>query len=114
MASTLGFTVMASVTASTKRHGAVGSTTGLRAAAATNIASLKCTPLDPVDAELKQRLGLDTPHQLLQTYVDGGLDIKVGDILVVSSVEYPIKRCGKWDWRLTGSNFVALVVEDLD
>jgi hypothetical protein len=113
MASTLGFTVLASVTASTKRRAAVAAS-GLRAAAATNIASLKCTPLDPVDAELKKRLGLDTPHTLLQTYVDGGLDIKVGDILVVSGVEYPIKACGKWTWRLTGSNFVALVVEDLD
>ncbi len=113
MATTLSFTVMATVTASTKRHAAV-TAGGLRVAATTSIASFKCTPLDPVDAELKQRLGLDTPHQLLQTYADAGLDIKVGDILVVSTVEYPIKACGKWGWRLTDSSFVALVVEDLD
>ncbi len=113
MASTLGFAVLATVTASTKRYGAVAAT-GLQAAAAASIVSLKCTPLDPVDPELKKRLGLETPHTLLQTYVDAGLDIKVGDILVVSNVEYPIKACGSWSWRLTGSTFVALVVEALD
>jgi len=114
MANTLSFTVLASVTASTKRFASVGASTGLRSAATTSIASLKCTPLDPVDPETKQRLGLDTPHTLLQCYVDAGLDIRAGDILVVDSVEYPIKVCGTWTWRLTGSNFKALVVEDLD
>jgi hypothetical protein len=34
-----------------------------------HIAGLRATPLDPVDAELKQRLGLETPHQVRQTFL---------------------------------------------
>jgi len=80
---------------------------------AENIASLSCTPLDPVDAELRTRLGLDTPHELLQTFVEGGLDIEEGDVLVVGSTEYPIRAVEDWDWRPDGAEYDRLVVEDL-
>ncbi len=52
------------VTASTKRS---NRTTGL----AVNLTNVKCTPLDPVDPELKMRLDLKTPGELLQTFADG-------------------------------------------
>ena len=106
---TPAFDNMASVTASTKRPPAVSS--GKRGAPVENVASLSCTPLDPVDPELRQRLGLDTPHELLQTFVDDGVDIVEGDILVVSSTEYPIKAVGSWTWQST--SYVHLVLEDL-
>jgi hypothetical protein len=64
---TNGFTKMATVTASTKRSPAVSG--GKIGTPVTNISSLTCTPLDPVDPELRQRLGLDTPHEVLQVYV---------------------------------------------
>lgn len=101
------------VTASTKRAPVIAG--GKRGAAATNVASLLCTPLDPVDSalssELRQRLALNTPHLLLQTFVAANLDIERGDILVVGSEEYPIRSCAEWAWR--GSVYRHLVVEDL-
>jgi hypothetical protein len=64
------FPILATVTASTKRPPAVAS--GLRGDAVTKIASLKCTPLDTVSADVALRAGLNTPHNVLQTFCDGG------------------------------------------
>ncbi len=58
------------ITASTKRTPAMAG--GKRGAPTTNLATLTCTPLDPVDSELAKRLELDTPHELLQSFADGG------------------------------------------
>jgi hypothetical protein len=66
----LGWSILATVTASTKRPPAVSS--GKRGSAATQISSLMCTPLDTVSADVALRAGLDTPHNVLQTFVDGG------------------------------------------
>ncbi len=105
------FAHLATVTASTKRPAAPVS--GKTTTPAAKLASLKCTPLDPVDAELSKRLGLDTPHELLQTFVDGGLDIREGDTLTVGSVDYPIRACEDWTWPVGGLAYRRLVVEDL-
>jgi len=111
MAGSGSFARLASVTASTKRPPTISS--GKRGAPATNVASLKCTPLDPVDAELRQRLALDTPHELLQTFVDNGVDIVEGDLLVVGSTEYPIRSVGDWYWSPLSADYVRLILEDL-
>lgn len=101
------------VTASTKRAPAIAG--GKRGVAATWITTLLCTPLDPLDSalssELRQRLALNTPHQLLQTFVEADLDIERGDVLVVGSAEYPIRSCAEWEWR--GTTYRHLVIEDL-
>jgi hypothetical protein len=106
-----GFEIFATVTASTKRPAAP--TSGKTSAPVTNVASLSCTPLDPVDAELSRRLGLDTPGEVLQTFVDGGLDIREGDYLMVAGVDYPIRACEDWTWPVDGLAFRRLIVEDL-
>lgn len=97
------------VTAATKRSPVL--TGGKRGVAATKIASLQCMPLDPVEAELRQRLALNTPHELLQTCVGAGLDIREGDVLVVAGTDYPIRDVGEWAWR--GGLFMRLILEDL-
>jgi len=103
------FDQLASVTASTKRLGAVVS--GLEAAPATNIVSLTCLPLDPVDPDLIQIEGLAW-HELLQTAVDGGLDIIEGDILVVGSSEYPVRAVADWTWPPNAKAYRILFLED--
>lgn len=110
--SSRSFARMATVTASTKRSPIISG--GKRGAPATQEASFACTPLDPIDSEVRQRLMLDTPNVILETFVenaDGSLDILVGDILVVGSVEYPIKACEDWYWR--GTTYRHLFVEKL-
>ena len=107
----LGFARMATVTASTKRPPAMVS--GIRGAAETNLSSLACLPLDPVDAELRGRMAIETPHEVLQTFVQGGLDIVEGDVLVVGSREYPIRAVEEWTWPPDSADYLRLVVEEL-
>ena len=108
-----GFSRMATVTASTKRAPAVSG--GKRGAPTTNLTGLKVTPLDPVDPELRQRLALDTPHELLQTFVEkvdgSSMDIREGDILVVGTTEYPIRAVAEWVYR--NGVYLQLILEDL-
>ncbi|GIK42444.1 MAG: hypothetical protein BroJett011_62770 [Chloroflexota bacterium] len=102
------FERQATVTASTKRSPNVSG--GKRGAPATNIATLACTPLDPVQPEIAFRQGLENPFELLETFVDGGLDIREGDILVVGSTEYAIKAAAEWTWR--DSEYLRLLLEE--
>lgn len=106
---TSAFDRVANVTASTKRPPAVSS--GKRGAPVAHLASLKCTPLDPVDAEIRQRVTVESPHELLQTFVDRAADILPGDLLVVMGKEYPIRSVADWGWG--SSSYRHLVVEDL-
>lgn len=108
--SSASFAAWATVTASTKRLPAVSG--GKRGAAVTNLASLAIVPLMPVDAELRQRLGLASAHELLQTFVDGtGADVAEGDVLVVGGTEYPVRSVA--DWPGADIGFKHIVVEEL-
>lgn len=109
------FSRMANVTAATKRPPALDAN-GQRGEPASNIASLSCTPLDPADGEQARDLAirlsrvLESPIQILQTFVDASLDIVEGDVLVVSSREYPIRGVNNWSWR--GARYLHLLLED--
>lgn len=104
------FAELASVTASTKRSGGIAS--GLEAAYAENIASLKCLPLDPVNPEMAQDIGGATWRELLQTATEGGLDIKEGDLLVVAGTEYPIRSVAEWTWPPDATDYMILILQD--
>ena len=104
------FSLMATVTASTKRPPDVSG--GKRSAPATNVASLSCLPLDPVDSEIRERLGLESPMELLQTFVQGGLDIVEGDILCVGTSEYDIRAVGDWTWPADSADYLHLILEE--
>lgn len=67
---TPGFRRMAVESASTKRPPTLSG--GKRSAATTNLSGLKCTPLDPVSSEIQKRIALDTPMELLQTFITDG------------------------------------------
>lgn len=108
--SSIAFTRLASVSASTKRLPAAD-VNGIIGSPSEQVASLVCTPLDPVDSELRQRLGIDSPHELLQTFTEE-TGILEGDIFVVSGTEYPVKSCAEWtDFR--GDTYLHLILEHL-
>lgn len=109
MSTSKSFALWTSVTASTKRNPAIAS--GKRGAAVTNISSLKCTQLDPVNPEIAERLGLGTPHEALETFVDTDLDIIEGDFLIVGTKTYPIRSVAEWTWR--GAEYLHLIIEEL-
>lgn len=64
-ASSPSFSGLATVTASTKR---ASISSGKRGTPTQNLASVSILPLMPVDPEIRQRLALDTPHELAQTF----------------------------------------------
>ncbi len=111
------FARLAVITASTKRPPAIGSD-GRRGLPTARLGLVKCWPLDPAEQQrvrdLAARLGmaLDAPLDVLQTMTDGNQDIKEGDILVVNSIEYPIRNVDDWYWR--GSKYLVLLVEAQD
>lgn len=107
----IAFKRMATVMASTKRAPAMSSA-GKVGEPVLKIPAMACTPLDPVNTELAQRLAVDTPHTLLQCFADGALlDVLNGDFLVVNDRSYPIKSVAPWVGF--GGRFIHLVVEDL-
>ncbi len=100
---------MTSVIASTKRSQV---TIGKRTEPTLFLALVKCAPLDPVDPETKERMRLDSPYGLLQTFTDdAGYDIRKGDVLVVGNKEYPIKEVAVW--AVGSSKFLHLFLEEL-
>ncbi len=73
--------------------------------------AILCTPLDPVNAETAARAGLSTPHGVLRTFADAGLDVRAGDYLVVDGRQYPVRSAASWTWR--GDKFQELILEEL-
>lgn len=59
-----GFTRRATISATTKRT--------KKGEPTAHLTGLTCTPLDPVDPETRRRLALETPHELLQTFLADG------------------------------------------
>lgn len=111
MMTSASFSHMATVTASVKRPPVVSG--GKRGTPVAHIASLKCFPLDPLtDAEIVNQLNLMTPQEVLQTYVQDGLDIVEGDVLVVSGVDYQIRAVEDWDWP-PNDTFLRLTLTEI-
>ena len=106
----LAFVRMATGRAVTKRPPALAG--GRRGEPALHLADIACTPLDPVTAELAARLGLETPHTLRQTFVDGTLDVAGGDVLVVGDRDYPVRAVEPYEWS-PGTTYLRLVLEVL-
>ena len=95
-----------SETASTKRDTLAGG----KFTPAVNLAVVSITSPYPADPELRQRLELDTPHELLEVFT-ASVDIREGDILTYAGVDYPIRSCA--NWPAGDSRFLRLIVEDL-
>lgn len=97
-----------SVIANTKRAKTIS---GVRTPPELYLVGVQCTLPDPVDPELKQRMLLGTPHEVLQVFVMELLDIVEGDVFVMDSVDYPVKKIAKWP--TTKGGFLQLFLEDL-
>jgi hypothetical protein len=71
---------------------------------------LKVFPLMPLDPQVRATIPLDTPHQLLVTYTEGvDINLQEGDLLIIDSVEYPIKRIA--DWPYDDLQYFEIIVE---
>jgi len=104
----ISFTIQATETASTKRPPSMSG--GKRSTPAAKLTTVLCTPLDPVDPELRERLGIHTPHELLQTFCHGDYDILPGDLFTYGGKDYPVRSVAEWKWR--GSTYRHVILED--
>ena len=104
------FARLATQAASTKRS--AGVTDGLEVGYVASIASLLCLPLMPVDSNLAQSFPGLSFRELLMTAVEGGLDIKEGDQLIVGGVTYPVHAVADWPWKPTGEARLIVFLED--
>jgi len=93
------FARLAKVTASTKRNPLVG---GVRSGWTTNLASLKVTPISPLetsrDAELRKRMNVGAMYRLMECYAQGNPDVKENDLLVIGSKEYAVRAVLPWSF----------------
>ena len=106
------FTLRATTTASTKRSPtAAGGKTG---AAVEEIASLKCYPLVQVrDPELIAQYATKAASLVYETFVQDGVDIVAGDILVIGSTEYPVRGVNAYPWPAGGGDRLHIIVEEV-
>lgn len=78
------------------------------------ITGLKLTPLDPISASQRVRLGpilhphLDAPYTLLQTFCQQPLDARPGDELHLNGHIYPIRAVAVWQGRHTTTTHLIL------
>lgn len=107
--SSASFQRMANKTAIVKRTAYSGGTeTGL----ATVYASVPCLPLDPVDPETRERMGLNTPNDVLKTTVDGAaFVVKKGDVFAVAGKDYPVRAVSTYEFH--DGIWSELILEDL-
>lgn len=103
--------LITSVTASTKRSPSLSG--NKRGTPVTNISTLKCTPLDPLDPTVLAHFQTNSPMELLQCFIKGTLDIVEGDWLVVSGVDYPIQAVSEWYWPMDNTTYLHLILEDI-
>lgn len=105
---------MATLTASTKRYPAV-SASKITAPVA-YLTSLPVTPLQSVDAELALQANIQDFYEVKKTYCftnsSGSLyDVREGDILVLSGVEYAIRSAAEFNRPGNGS-YTRLIIQE--
>ena len=112
------FAKLASVTASTKRMGAV--TDGLSGDMVAVESDFKCTPLDPLSlggsskvGDIIKTQGIEAFAELLMTMCEGGLDILEGDQLITGGVTYKVRAVAQWHWRPSDSNTLLIILEEV-
>ena len=106
---TKAFENVATETVSTKRS---DDADGKVSAPIENLTGISATPIYPVAPDLQRRMALDTPHTLVECFIEGSYDIKKGDMLVAGGIDYPIKVVEKYPF--SGSYRYRLILEDLE
>lgn len=104
------FSSFASETASTKRSPAA--VEGKIGAPVEYLTGLSIVPLMPVNPETVLSLGLSSPREAKQTFIDTIVDVAEGDVLVVDGAEYAVRSVAEWNGG-TDQSFVHLVVEEI-
>jgi len=106
------FTLRATATASTKRSPTLAS--GKVGAATENVASLACFPLVQLrDPALVEQYATKAASLVYETFVQDGVDILAGDVLVISSTDYLVVGVNLYPWPGPGGSRLHIIVEEV-
>ena len=106
------FALRASTTASTKRSPTLAD--GKVGAMAEEVASLKCYPLVQLsDPALVERFATKAASLVYETFVQDGVDILAGDVLIVDSTDYLVVGVNAYPWPGPGGNRLHVIVEEV-
>lgn len=105
------FSYLTTATATTQREGAPAS--GIAGAMANSVVGFKCTPPTPLTPEVAKMVGIGAFAELLQTFVEGGLDIIPKDTFITGGITYYVRAVGEWYWEPKDSNNLAIVLEEV-
>jgi len=106
------FTLRATTTASTKRSPSLSG--GKVGAATENVVSLRCYPLVQLsDPALVERFATKAASIVYETFVQDGVDISTGDVLVVDSTDYLVVGVNSYPWPGPGGNRLHVIVEEV-
>lgn len=113
MVSTLSH--LTQTTAIVKRYTSVaGKGTG---ATSTIIESLKVTQATSIDYNTAQRVGtthrpiLESPFKFRMVLFEGDNDVRQGDIMTISGIDYPVRHVEKWPFIRIGETRMVAILE---
>jgi len=105
-----GFTLRATTTASTKRSPTLAG--GKVGVATENVASLKCYPPVQIgDPALVERYATKAASLIYETFVQDGVDILAGDVLVIDSTDYLVVGVNAYPWPAGGGDRLHVIIE---
>ncbi|MCI0363684.1 MAG: hypothetical protein L0219_07355 [Phycisphaerales bacterium] len=77
------------------------------------LVGLRCTPLDPLDGEIRETLTLTKPYKARMTFIEGDHQLVETDVLVMDGTEYAIRASEPMDWPLGGGvRTTRVIVEE--
>ena len=104
------FTLRATATASTKRSPMLAD--GKVGLPIEELPSLKCYPLVQVrDPALVEQFATKAASLVYETFVQDGLDILAGDVLVIGSTDYLVVGVNAYPWPGPGGDRLHVIVE---
>lgn len=104
------FERLATTTASTKRSVKAGSQFG---EPTSNLSGVACLPVMPIDPQVAATMNVEAPYELMETFVDGVIDIVEGDLMTVDGIEYRVRAVGDWPFAYSSTAYKALVLEEV-
>lgn len=106
------FTLRATATASTKRSPSESG--GKVGAAVENVSNLACYPLVQVsDPALVEQFATKAASLIYETFIQDGVDILAGDVLVISSTDYLVVGVNSYPWSGPGNDRLHVIVEEV-
>jgi hypothetical protein len=76
------------------------------------LSDLPCTPIDPVDAEVRQRPLFQAINEIVQTFISTDETITEGMLLVNRGVTYTIRAVEDWT-HFRNETYLRLIMEQV-